>query len=220
MRACTRPRLRPAPALASLCPLLAACISLGGQKPDAVQLYALDVTFENPSGTGTGPAVAVAVPRAAPGFDGPRLIYVARPHELRHYSRADWVEPPARMLGPLLVRSLERTGRFQAVVAAPGGASAGLRLDTELVRLQQEFTERPSRVRFTLRAQLSDLSAGRVLGTRELEVVETSPSDDAYGGVLAANRAVRRVLEQAADWCAGLAGGAPVKEVAAPRQGP
>jgi cholesterol transport system auxiliary component len=142
---------------------------------------------------------------------------VKKAHELRHYARADWVEPPARMVGPLLVRALERTGRFQAVVAAPGGVAAGLRLDTEIVRLQQEFTEKPSRVRFTLRAQLADVAAGRVLGTRELEAVEPAPSDDAYGGVLAANRAVRRVLEEAAGWCAGLAGGAPAAGAAPPR---
>jgi cholesterol transport system auxiliary component len=209
MRARTRPPRRLAPALAALWPLLAACVSLPAQKPEAVELYALDVEFGEPPGPGTAPAIAVPAPRAAPGLDGPRLVYVRRPHELRHYARADWVEPPARMVGPLLVRALERTGRFQAVVAAPGGAAAGLRLDTEIVHLQQEFTETPSRVRFALRAQLVDVAAGRVLGTRELEAVETAPSDDAYGGVQAANRAVRRVLEEAASWCAGLVGSAP-----------
>ncbi len=194
-------------ALAAL-PVLAACVSLGAQKPEPVELYALDVDFGPTPGPGTAPVLAVAAPRAAPGFDGPRLVYLRKPLELRHYARADWVEPPAHMIGPLLVRALERTGRFQAVVVAPGGVAAGLRLDAEVVRLQQEFTERPSRVRFTLRAQLADLQAGRVLGTRELEAVEPAPSEDAYGGVQAANRAVQRVLEEVASWCAGLAGGA------------
>ncbi len=203
-------------ALAALAPLLCACLSLGGQKPQAVDLYALDLVFEDPPGAGTAPPIGVAGPRAAPGFDGPRMIYVRRAHELRHYARAEWVEPPAHMLGPLLVRALEHTGRFQAVMAMPGGVSAGLRLDTEIVRLQQEFAETPSRVRFTMRAQLADVAAGRVLGTRELEAVEAAPTDDAYGGVVAANRAVRRVLEEAAGWCAGLASAAPAAR-SAPR---
>lgn len=210
MRARTGPPRRLAP-LAALWPLLAACVSLPGQKPEAVERYALDVEFGEAPGPGTAPAIAVPAPRAAPGLDGPRLVYVRRPHELRHYARADWVEPPARMVGPLLVRALESTGRFQAVVAAPGGASAGLRLDTEIVHLQQEFTETPSRLRFALRAQLVDVAAGRVLGTRELEAVEVAPSEDAYGGVLAANRAVQRVLEETASWCAGLAAGASAR---------
>ncbi|HEU4385028.1 MAG TPA: ABC-type transport auxiliary lipoprotein family protein [Anaeromyxobacteraceae bacterium] len=196
-------------ALAAAPAVLAACVSVGAQKPEAVELYALDVDFGPPAAAGTGPALAVPAPRAAPGFDSARLVYLRRPLELRHYARADWAEPPARMIGLLLVRALERTGRFQAVVAAPGGVAAGLRLETEVVRLQQEFTESPSRVRFTLRAQLADLGAGKVLGTRELEAVEPAPSEDAYGGVQAANRAVRRVLMEAASWSAGLAGSAP-----------
>lgn len=208
MRTGTRRHPRLPAGLAAFGPLLAACLSLGGQKPEAAELYALDASFGDPPGPGAAPAIAVAAPRGAPGFDGTRLVYLRRPHELRSYARAEWVEPPARMIGPLLVRALERTGRFQAVLAAPGGVAAGLRLDVEVVRLQQEFAEKPSRVRFTLRAQLADLSAGRVLGTRELEAVEPAPSDDAYGGVLAANRAVQRALEEAAGWCAGLAGSA------------
>ena len=46
------------------------------------------------------------------------------------------------MLGPLLMRTLEDTGSFRAVVHAPTGLPADLRLDTELVRLQQNFTGR------------------------------------------------------------------------------
>ncbi len=206
MRIGTRPPGRPGAALAALPILLGACVSLGAPKPEALDLYQLDVDFGPPPAPGPASAVAVAAPRAAPGFDSARLIYVQRPHQLRHYARADWVEPPARLVGPLLVRALEHTGRFQAVLAAPGSVAAGLRLETEVVRLQQEFAEKPSRVRFTLRAQLADLQTGRVLGTRELEAAEPAPSDDAYGGVEAANRAVRRVLEETAAWCAGLAG--------------
>jgi cholesterol transport system auxiliary component len=33
------------------------------------------------------------------------------------------------------------------------------------------------------------------------EAVEGAPSDDPYGGVVAANRAVDRVLDEIAKWC-------------------
>ena len=45
------------------------------------------------------------------------MVYVRKPHQLRHYARADWVEPPARMLGPLLVRALEKTNGNQTQAA-------------------------------------------------------------------------------------------------------
>ncbi len=192
-------------ALSALAVALGGCVSLPAAKNGPPDLFALDAAFEGQAAAGPGSAIAVALPRAAPGFDGPRMVYVRRAHQLQFFARSQWAEAPARMIGPLLVKALERTGRFQAVIEAPSGASAGLRLDTEIVRLQHEFTSSPSRVRFTLRLQLADAASGRVLGTRELEALENAPSDDPYGGVVAANLAVRRVLEEAAAYCAAQA---------------
>jgi cholesterol transport system auxiliary component len=184
---------------------LIACVSLGPTTPPT--RYELQAELDGQPVTGPGPAVVVAVPTAAPGFDSPRIVYVRRPHELEFFSRSEWVDTPARMLAPLLVRALERGGRFQAVAEARTAAAAGLRVEAEIVRLQQEFTARPSRVRLTVRVQLSDLPSRRVLGAREFEAVEEAPSENAYGGVVAANRAARRVLDGIVAYC-GEAGGA------------
>jgi cholesterol transport system auxiliary component len=114
------------------------------------------------------------------------------------------VEPPARLLGAWLARALERTGRFQAVTEVTLGSRPGLRLDSEVVRLQQEFTARPSRVRVTLRLELVDVAAQRLVATRELEEVEPAASEDAAGGAAAARAAAGRALTEAASWCAEL----------------
>jgi len=74
------------------------------------------------------------------------------------------------------------------------------------VRLQQEFTSAPSQVHFTLRAQLIDVAGRRIVATREFDVIEQSLSEDPYGGVLAANLAVRRALNEAAAYFASQAG--------------
>ena len=178
---------------------LIACVSLGPATPPT--RYELQVEFDGQPLSGPGPALVVAVPTAAPGFDGPRIVYVRRPHELEFFARSEWVDTPARMLAPLLVRALERTGRFQAVAEARTAGAGGLRLESAIVRLQHEFTARPSRVRLTVRVQLSDMLSRRVLGTREFEAIEEAPSDDPYGGVVAANRAVRRVLDDIVAYC-------------------
>ena len=111
------------------------------------------------------------------------------------------------MLAPLLELALERAGRLRPVASGQGVASA-LRLETEIVVLQQEFDTQPSRLRFRLRAQLLDPAAGRVLATTELEALEPAESDDPYGGVVAANRAVARGAGGAGGVvrCAGAAG--------------
>ncbi len=198
-------RLAAAAALA-----LGACVSL--PRPEPVDLFTIDPRPEGEAVAGAGPAIFVAAPRGGPGIEGPRMAYVRRPNELAYYARSRWAEPPARMLRPLLVRALERTGRFQAVTEVAPGAPGGLRLETEVARLQQEFTERPSRVRLTLRLELTDAASRRVVGTREIETVEIAPSDDAPGGVAAANAAVRRALAAAAQWC-----GSVISPAASPR---
>jgi cholesterol transport system auxiliary component len=181
---------------------LGACVSL--PKPEPVELFTIDLRSEGGPAAGPGPVLLVSAPRAGPGLDGPRMAYLQRPNQLQYFARSQWVEPPARLLGPLLVRALERTGTFQAVTEVALGSVPGLRLDSEVVRLQQEFTDRPSRVRFTLRLELTDVAAHRILGTRELEAVEPAPTDDPAGGAVAANTAVRRALAEAAAWCAEL----------------
>jgi hypothetical protein len=76
---------------------------------------------------------------------------------------------------------------------APTAAAGDLRLDTEILRLQQDFTSQPSRVRFTLRAYVVDNTTRRVLASRVFDESVAAATDDPYGGILAANRAVQRI---------------------------
>jgi hypothetical protein len=46
---------------------------------------------------------------------------------------------------------------------------------------------------------LVDLGSGRIIDTRLIEDSEPTPSDDAYGGVQAINRALGRLLPEIAD---------------------
>jgi cholesterol transport system auxiliary component len=146
--------------------------------------------------SGTGPVLLVAPPGVRPGLDSTRMAYVERAYELGYFGRNQWADTPARMLSPLLVRSLEGSGSFRAVVASPSPALAGLRLETELLALQQEFLTRPSVGRLALRAQLVDLPGRQVIATGVFEAAEPAPSDDPYGGVVALNRALERVLAE------------------------
>jgi len=193
-----------APAAFAAIALLASCAALQAPEPDRASLYFLEAA---PVTAARQPkrdvVLAVSVPRVRPGFDTPMMAYTQRPNALEYFARNRWVDTPAHMLAPLLAQALERSGGFRAVVQAPSSAAAALRLDTELVRLEQDFSARPSRVRFTLRAQLIDAGARRVLASAEFDETEAAPSDDPYGGVIAANRALTRLLERLVDFCTG-----------------
>jgi cholesterol transport system auxiliary component len=196
---------RPGRLLAAALSLLAlgACSALSPTATPPPAFYSLDsapVTAPAPART-AAPTLIINPPRAAAGFDSQRIIYVRESHKLEYFAHSEWIDPPARMLGPLLVAAIEQTGAFSAVVLTPGAAGGDLRLDTEIVRLQHEFQTSPSRVRFTLRAYLVDDKTRRVLAWRQFEAAVDAASDDPYSGVLAANSAVQTVLQQLSVFC-------------------
>ncbi len=154
-----------------------------------------------PARADAGPVLVVNAPVAAAGFDTAHIVYTQQPNRSQIYARHEWVDTPARMLTPLLVAALDRGGTFTAVVLAPSAARGRVQLDTQLLRLQHEFGPVPSRVRLVLRAQLIDTASRQVMATREFEQVATSQSEDAPGGVAAAQQAVHALLGDLAQWC-------------------
>ena len=205
-RACSDSRRR---ALAWLAAAAAgACTAI---QPPRVESPSLHVLQAAPLPRSARPprdvVVEVAPPRAWPGFDTRDIVYVREPYELDFYAASRWADTPARMLGPLLARALEETGSFRAIVAIPGPVPADVRVDTELQRLQQGFGAKPSRVELTLRVQLTDLKAKRVLAAKVFDETGPAATEDAAGGVAAANRALQRALGAIADFCVAATAG-------------
>ena len=186
--------------------LSAGCSAIRPKATPQPAFYSLDSgkveSRSNPALSPTALTLIVNPPHAASGFDSQRILYVRTDHQLEYFAHSEWVDTPARMLAPLIVTAVERSGAYRAVVLTPSAAAGDLRLDSEIVRLQHEFGSQPSRVRFTLRAYLVDNSTRRVLARREFDATESSPSEDPYGGVIAANLAVQKVLQQLAEFCA------------------
>jgi cholesterol transport system auxiliary component len=144
----------------------------------------------------------VSAPQASAGYDTARMIYLRRPQEVNYYAASQWADTPARMLHPLLVEALASTGAFDAVVQMPSVARGDFRLDTESVIVEQRFFDLPSQVHLSARMRLIDLQDLTVVATRHFEIVEKSPTEDAYGGVIAANDAARRLLDEVGEWLA------------------
>jgi len=153
----------------------------------------------------TAPTLIVTPAHAAAGFDSQRIMYVRHANQLEYFAHNEWIDTPARMLAPLIVAAVESSGAFRAVVQTPSPAAGEMRLDTEILRLQHEFLSAPSQVRFTLRAYLVESATRRVIASREFEAAVPAASEDPYGGVVAANRAVQTVLENLSAFCAEAA---------------
>jgi len=149
----------------------------------------------------------VNVPVAQPGFDTPRMAYTQRPYELSYYATHQWADPPARMLTPLLVQALEQTGYWRTIAPMPTSVRGDHRVDIDQVVLLQDFLQKPSHMHVALRVQIIKLPEYLVLGTRLFEMVEKASNDDAYGGAVAANRAVDRLVKDVAGWLNGCVSG-------------
>lgn len=182
---------------------IGACSLLPSTTP-SLSLYALEGTPNKTAAVAaaSAPTLIVSAPHAAAGFDSKRMIYLREPYKLEHFAHSEWIDPPSRMLAPLIVEAIVRTGAFRAVVLTPSTAAGDLRLDTEIIRLQQDFRTSPGSVRFTLRATVIDENTRRVVAWREFDHSVAISSEDPYGGVVAANHALQAILENLAVFCA------------------
>jgi cholesterol transport system auxiliary component len=204
-------------------PGLSACsASLLPKPPAAAARYTLDavgpaasaaVTWAQSTPPAAGatasaadaPVLLVAQPSAAPGYDSVRLLYRRQPQQLEAFAFHEWAEPPARLLAPMLVQALQGSGAFRAVLLAPTSGTGALRLETELVRLQHDFSAQPSAVRLTLRAVLIDTATRRVIASQVFDATAAAARDDPVAGVAAAQQATQRVLGELAAACAAWA---------------
>ena len=178
------------------------CISVrgGSEAAHTYQLSLEGAQREVHAADGNSPVVQLSPPQAEPGFETPRMVYLKRPYELEYFAANQWADTPANMVAPLLAQSLSQSGIWRDVVLLPSLVPGDYRLDVYGFALQQEFFQQPSRVRVTARAQLVDLKQATIVGMQRFETIEPAPSENAYGGVVAANRAVAVLLDQIGSW--------------------
>ena len=186
--------------------LLSGC-GMVGEDHDVLRHYVLEI--EGGSGkeglpvspdASNLPHLILGIPEPAPGFESSRMAYVQVPHEVNYFAMSQWVETPARMLTPLLVQSLEESGLWHSVIPMPTSIRGDYRLNLTHVVLVQEFLQQPSRIRIAWRGQLTNTRDRHVIGTRTFEGEERTVSEDAYGGVLAAQQAVKNLLNDLNNW--------------------
>lgn len=188
--------------------VLSACTGTLLPKPSAPPArYTLDdgawaLTPEAAVATATAYTVTVDAPRAAAGHDSRRMVYLRHPQELEAFAFHEWVDTPSQMLKPLLVRALQTGGAFRVVLAAPSAAASAWRLETELLRLQQDFTVRPSQVRLSMRVVILDTATRHAVAWRHVDVSVAATSDDPTGGIAAAQKAAQSAVAVVALFCA------------------
>ncbi len=174
--------------------ILCACSSVTVEIPTGYKLSA--TSNKRLSNYNSQKSLLVSQPTAAAGYESTSMRYVKRAYQLDSFVKNEWVAKPKEMLSPLLVQSLQNTGYFKAVVPSSFVGDTDFRLDTELLILQQDFISRPSREVISIKAALYDGRTEKVIATQVFNAKEIAPVEGPYGGVIAANKGLKLILDK------------------------
>ena len=177
--------------------LLAGCALLAPEDPDVSTALLDQLPADVPRARCAPAVLAVQRPEARPVYDTVQMAYTQRAHQVAFFARHQWAETPGQMLHPLLVRTLEGTGCFGAVLSG-SGAGATHTLRTEIMELVQDFTQDPPVLRLSLRLSLAAQGSAHPPAQRGIAVTEPMQQKGPLAGVDAANLAVAHALQQAA----------------------
>lgn len=181
--------------------LLSACSFLGPISTPPVTTYRLQaINQQQVTRSSSRSTLLVLRPTASAGYQTNAMVYSTEHYLTETFAKNQWVSPPAQMLMPLIVTSLQNTHYFHAVVSPPFPGLADLDLNTQLLEFQQNFLDNESEFKMVLQAELINNTNNRVIAERQFTAVVAAPENNPYGGVIAANRATEIIMQQLARW--------------------
>lgn len=169
--------------------LLSACTPI---KPTVTNQYKItSYSAKKELASPSSKSILISQPDAIAGYQTEQMLYTDKPFQLSSFAHSSWISPPANMLTPLIVQSLQHSHYFAAVAAGPNADQTNYRIDTQLIALQQNFLVKPSILEFSVQIVLTHVSDRRVVASRTFNERIPCPTDTPYGGVIAANKAAR-----------------------------
>ncbi len=173
-----------------LCTFIIGCAAV---KPAVTNQYTLNA-YSNQAFKRHTPAISVLVtkPEGVAGYETEQMLYRNKPYELGVFAHNAWANPPADMLFPLIIQSLQSSNYFFAVASNLTSEMADYRLDTQLLEFQQNFLHKPSTLALTAKVTLTQVSMNRLIASRIIKIRVPCTRNTPYGGVIAANAATQR----------------------------
>lgn len=184
-----------ATALAALL-LLTACTAWPGPGSGGreTRTYLLEANPLSESARQRCLALVVGTPSAAPGYDTSRMAYTEHPHRLDYFAFHRWARSPSSMLQTAILRAFQERQSFRYVVAGPEFMPDSIRIDSNILRLRQDFTVDPAVEQFDVLVNLTG-AEGKLLLNRRYRYELAAPSGP-YAGVQGANAALQQFLEE------------------------
>lgn len=143
-------------------------------------------------------SLLVMQPVAIDGYDTEQMLYVNRPYQVEEFANNVWMSPPTTMLFPLMIRSIASSHYFYAVTSDLNISKTDYRLESVLLRLQQNFLTKPSRIQLAMQVTLIRSVDSSLVATDIISESLPCPSDTPLGGVMAANQATKHLSSRIA----------------------
>ena len=185
---------------ASACIAIQGCAFLSPPKADIEKSVLNQLPDDVPHRGNDGGTVLVFLPATMPIYDTVLMAYRTEPRQIAYFSRRQWGATPSQMIQPLLVATLEKTHSFRVVLVPPYTGPYTYSLHTQILDLIQDFTPQSATLVLSLRFQLSGYGTSRVIAARDISVREPMLRRNSYSGVVAANDATAKALQQMAEF--------------------
>ena len=151
------------------CLAISACSVLGNNTRERATVYDLDPRVAaDPAWPRVDWQLALPRVNATRVGDSQRIAVRPMPNELQVYKGASWARIPTDMIEDAIMRTLEDSGRIQAVSRQGSGISSQYRLLLELRRFESAYTVagEPPTVQIELNAKLLHTASQRVTASR------------------------------------------------------
>jgi cholesterol transport system auxiliary component len=180
--------------------IVGSCSLLSPPRANVEKAILNQIPLDLPHQESHGVSVLVLPPETAPVYDTVQMAYTSKSHEVAYYREREWGETPSQMLHPLLVKTLENTHSFSAVLVPPYAGRYTYALRTQILELIQDFTSESAMVVLSLRVRLTGFGKDQTVATREISLSEPLHQRTSDAGVVAANTATAKALQETAEF--------------------
>lgn len=145
--------------------------------------------------------IMVMEPVASSLYATSQMAYSVHPYKIAYFANNSWADTPSQMLQSLLVQTLQDTHYFHSVGVPSVLGRYDYAVSTQLLNFEQQFFGRSSEEVVTVRVQVIKMATNQIVAAKQFTVSEMAPENTPYGGVVAANQAVAKVLEHVTRFC-------------------
>ncbi|HSW68907.1 MAG TPA: ABC-type transport auxiliary lipoprotein family protein [Gammaproteobacteria bacterium] len=182
--------------------LISSCSLLSSAPTEPEHRYVLntlpDTTIKKPRRQIT---LFVAEPTASASYNTEQMAYCTQPYQINYFVKNSWNIPPAEMLQPLIIQTLQNTHHYHAVISESVAGQADYILNTQIEKLLQDYSHQRAELHLIVRAEIVRTANYKVIASKQFIIIKPILAICPNGGVYAANQATAEMLRQLAQFC-------------------